>query len=116
MAENQLFSIYLPPGRARACRYIQEVEAAGRAAEPRQWNEGIAMKRSAVAAVMLFSLTLVGCSGMNNTQQKMMSGGAIGAAGGAVVTALTGGCIWCGAAIGGAVGTGAGYVIAQTQH
>jgi osmotically inducible lipoprotein OsmB len=72
------------------------------------------MKRSAVAAVML--LTLAGCSGMNNTQQKMLSGGAIGAAGGAVVTALTGGCIWCGAAIGGAVGTGAGYVIAQTPH
>ena len=36
------------------------------------------MKRSAVAAVMLLTLTLAGCSGMNNTQQKMLSGGAIG--------------------------------------
>jgi osmotically inducible lipoprotein OsmB len=100
----------------RGCPYINGSEAARRAAAARQWNEGIAMKRSAVAAVMLLTLTLAGCSGMNNTQQKMLSGGAIGAAGGAVVTALTGGCIWCGAAIGGAVGTGAGYVIAQTQH
>jgi osmotically inducible lipoprotein OsmB len=97
------------------CLYIKESEATGRAAEARQWNEGIAMTRSAVAAILL-TLALAGCSGMNNTQQKMLSGGAIGAAGGAVVTALTGGCVWCGAAIGGAVGTGAGYVIAQTQR
>jgi osmotically inducible lipoprotein OsmB len=74
------------------------------------------MKRSALAAVLALSLGLAGCSGMNDTQQKMLSGGAIGAAGGAAITALTGGCIWCGAAIGGAVGTGAGYVISQTQH
>jgi osmotically inducible lipoprotein OsmB len=76
----------------------------------------IVMKRSALAAVLALSLGLAGCSGMNDTQQKMLSGGAIGAAGGAAITALTGGCIWCGAAIGGAVGTGAGYVISQTQH
>ena len=73
------------------------------------------MKRSALAAVLALSLGLAGCSGMNQTQQKMLSGGAIGAAGGAAITALTGGCIWCGAAIGGAAGSAAGYVIAQTH-
>jgi osmotically inducible lipoprotein OsmB len=73
------------------------------------------MKRSALAAALALSLGLAGCSGMNETQQKMLSGGAIGAAGGAAITALTGGCIWCGAAIGGAAGTAAGYVIAQTH-
>lgn len=73
------------------------------------------MKRSALATVLALSLGLAGCSGMNETQQKMLSGGAIGAAGGAAITALTGGCIWCGAAIGGAAGTAAGYVIAQTR-
>ena len=73
------------------------------------------MKRSALAAALALSLGLAGCSGMNQTQQKMLSGGAIGAAGGAAITALTGGCIWCGAAIGGAAGTAAGYVIAQTH-
>ena len=73
------------------------------------------MKRSALAAVLALSLGLAGCSGMSETQQRMVSGGAIGAAGGAAITALTGGCIWCGAAIGGAAGTAAGYVIAQTH-
>jgi osmotically inducible lipoprotein OsmB len=37
----------------------------------------------------------------------------IGAAGAAAITALTGGCVWCGAAIGGAVGAGTGYVLSQ---
>jgi hypothetical protein len=70
----------------------------------------------AYAALILLAPALAGCAGMNNTQQRMLSGGAIGAAGGAAITALTGGCIWCGALIGGAVGTGAGYVISQTQR
>jgi hypothetical protein len=73
------------------------------------------MKSMAMAAAMTLSLTLAGCSGMNETQQRMLNGGAIGAAGGAAITALTGGCVWCGAAIGGAVGTGAGYVISKTH-
>ena len=76
----------------------------------------IASRGRVLAVFILLAPILAGCSGMNNTEQKMLSGGAIGAAGGAVVTALTGGCIWCGAAIGGAVGTGAGYVISQTQR
>ena len=52
---------------------------------------------------------------MNSTQQRTLSGGAIGAGSGAVITAITGGCIWCGAAIGGAVGAGAGYVYDQVK-
>ncbi len=56
---------------------------------------------------------LVGCTNMNSQQQSMVSGGAAGAAIGAVGTVVTGGCVACGAAIGGAVGVGAGYVIDQ---
>lgn len=56
-------------------------------------------------------LALSACAGMNDTQQRMVSGGAAGAAVGTVGTVLTGGCIPCGTAIGAAVGTGAGYVI-----
>ena len=67
----------------------------------------------ALAAVLVLSLGLAGCAGMNETQQRTLSGGAIGAAGGAAITALTGGCVWCGAAIGGAVGAGTGYVLSQ---
>jgi osmotically inducible lipoprotein OsmB len=56
-------------------------------------------------------LALTACDNMNSTQQRMLSGGAAGAAVGAVGTVMTGGCVACGAVIGGAVGTGAGYVI-----
>ncbi|MFD2207518.1 hypothetical protein [Kiloniella antarctica] len=48
---------------------------------------------------------------MSDTQQRVLSGGAIGTGVGVVGTALTGGCITCGAVIGGAVGAGAGYVV-----
>jgi len=56
-------------------------------------------------------LALVGCSDMTREQQSVVSGGAAGATIGAVGTVVTGGCVACGAAIGGAVGAGAGYVI-----
>ncbi|MDE2029791.1 MAG: hypothetical protein KGI97_04410 [Alphaproteobacteria bacterium] len=56
-------------------------------------------------------LALAGCADMNSQQQRMVSGGAAGAAVGAVGTVLTGGCVACGAAIGGAVGTAGGYVM-----
>lgn len=56
---------------------------------------------------------LSGCSSMDQTQQRMVSGGAIGATVGTVGIALTGGCIPCGTAIGGAVGVASGYLIDQ---
>jgi len=67
-------------------------------------------------AGLLVAVTLMsGCENLDSTEQRMLSGGAIGAATGAVGTALTGGCVACGAAIGGAVGAGAGYVIDKTE-
>ncbi len=58
-------------------------------------------------------LGLVSCSNLDTMQQEMLSGGAIGAVVGTVGIAITGGCIPCGTAIGGAVGVGAGYLIDQ---
>ena len=46
------------------------------------------MKPRAIAAVLVLSLGLAGCAGMNETQQRTLSGGAIGTAGGAAITAL----------------------------
>ena len=63
----------------------------------------------AVAVIALIGLT--GCANMDSQDQRMLSGGAAGAVIGAAGTVLTGGCVACGAAIGGAVGVGAGYVI-----
>lgn len=68
------------------------------------------MRKIAIVAVTGAALTLSACSGMSDTEQKVVSGGAMGAAIGAVGTAVTGGCVSCGAALGGAVGAGAGYV------
>lgn len=62
-------------------------------------------------AVALLSLSLLaGCADLDRTQQRVLSGGAIGAGTGVAAAVLTGGCIGCGAAIGGAVGAGTGYV------
>jgi osmotically inducible lipoprotein OsmB len=68
-----------------------------------------------VASIALCTLALGGCSNMNQTEQRLLSGGAIGAGVGAGATLLTGGCVTCGAVIGGAIGAGAGYVIDQVD-
>lgn len=60
-------------------------------------------------------LMLTGCSGMSQTQQRTLSGAGIGAGVGVVGTAMTGGCISCGAVIGGAVGAGSGYLYDKAQ-
>ena len=73
------------------------------------------MKRVVAPLLIVGMLGTAGCSNMNSTEQRTLSGGAIGAGSGAVITAITGGCIWCGAAIGGAVGAGAGFVYDQIK-
>ncbi|MDP2206794.1 MAG: hypothetical protein Q8K65_10870 [Alphaproteobacteria bacterium] len=60
-------------------------------------------------------LLLAGCSDMSRTQQRTLSGAGIGAGVGVVGTAVTGGCISCGALIGGAAGAGAGYLYDKTK-
>lgn len=60
-------------------------------------------------------LFLSACSDMNRTEQRVLSGGAIGAGTGAAVTVMTGGCVACGAAIGGAAGAAGGYVYDKVQ-
>jgi len=67
--------------------------------------------RAAVMGAALLALTA--CSNLDDTQQKVLSGGAAGAVIGTVGVAITGGCIPCGTAIGGAVGAGTGYVLDQ---
>lgn len=56
---------------------------------------------------------LAGCSGLTDTQQRTLTGGAIGAAGGAVITAIVGGPVLLGTAIGAGAGAVAGAV---TSH
>lgn len=73
------------------------------------------MRRIALPLALAASLALAGCAGMSDTEQRVLSGGAIGAGSGALITAATGGCVACGAAIGGAVGAAGGYVYDQMK-
>jgi hypothetical protein len=71
------------------------------------------MKRLMASGVLMAVLTLAaGCQGMSSTEQRALSGGAIGAAGGAGIGLLTGAPV-AGALIGGAAGAGVG---ALTSH
>lgn len=71
--------------------------------------------RSLPAFVAASLVALAGCSDLSPQQQRMVTGGAAGAAVGAAGTVMTGGCVACGAAIGGAVGTAAGYVVDKVE-
>lgn len=67
--------------------------------------------RLAIAALIV--VPLAACENMNRTQQRALSGGAIGAAGGAGIAAITGGSLLTGAAVGGAIGAVGGAVTSR---
>lgn len=73
------------------------------------------MTKLQIAALALAGLVAVGCTGMNNQQQRALSGGAMGAAGGAAIGALTGGSAFAGALIGGAAGTAGGLLYHESE-
>lgn len=75
----------------------------------------IPMKAS-LPLLLVCALALGACDNMNSTQQRTLSGAGIGAAVGVAGTVLTGGCVACGAAVGGAVGAGAGYVYDRSKR
>jgi len=66
------------------------------------------MKKTFILVVVAV-MVLGGCSGMSYTEQRTLSGGAIGAGGGALI-GWAAGCPACGAAIGGGAGALGGYV------
>lgn len=72
-------------------------------------------KLKIVAAIALLITTAAGCSHMSTTQQRALSGGAIGAGSGAALTILTGGSVLLGTAIGAGVGTVGGLVYDDVQ-
>lgn len=71
------------------------------------------IRMTAIAAAL--TLGLGACSNLSETQERTLSGGAIGAGVGAVGTIVTGGCVACGAAVGGAVGAAGGYIYDQHE-
>lgn len=63
------------------------------------------------AALVLGLVALTGCSDLTAREQRLITGAAAGTAVGALGTAIMGGCVACGAAIGGVAGTGVGYIM-----
>lgn len=66
------------------------------------------MKRILASTLGLILLVTVGCANMTSREQRALSGGAIGATGGALFGAIVGGSPAIGAGVGGAVGVAAG--------
>lgn len=72
--------------------------------------------KSMVIVITILSLTfIVGCSGMNSRQQSTLSGAGIGAVGGGVIGAATGGSPVTGAVIGAGVGGASGYILDKNK-
>ena len=67
-----------------------------------------------VILVLLATLLVGGCSWMSYTEQRTLSGGAIGAGGGALIGAAAGSAA-TGAAIGGGAGLLGGYLYDQYE-
>ena len=72
------------------------------------------MKNLVIVLVLVLILGMAGCAGMSDTQQRTLSGGAIGTGAGAVVGAIAGHTLW-GAAIGVVAGTAGGYLYDKDQ-
>lgn len=67
-------------------------------------------------AMMILVCSLAACTGLSYTQQRTLTGGALGAAAGAGISAMTGGDPVTGAAIGGAGGAATGYIISKKHN
>ncbi len=70
-------------------------------------------RTTAIAAAL--TLGLGACSDLSNTQERALSGGAIGANVGVVRAVVTGGCVACVAAVGGAAGAAGSYIYDQSE-
>lgn len=73
------------------------------------------MKNVLKVLPIVLVLGLGACDHMSQTQQRTLSGAGIGAGAGAAVTAVTGGCVSCGAVVGGVAGAAGGYIYDQSK-
>jgi hypothetical protein len=71
------------------------------------------MNPKLTSCALAAALVLSGCANMTRTQQRMLSGAAIGATGGAAIVAVAGGSVLTGAAVGAAAGTVGGLLVDQ---
>jgi len=74
------------------------------------------MRYAAISLFLAMFATASACSDMSDRQQRALSGGAIGAGGGALLGAVTGGSPLTGALIGGAGGAAVGALLPDSDH
>jgi hypothetical protein len=70
----------------------------------------------AIAVLSLGALLTLGCSGLSPRQEKTLSGGAIGAGAGAGISAISGGDVLTGTAVGAAAGALGGLLLDESQR
>ncbi len=70
--------------------------------------------RTLIIVFLLLGL-IAGCAGMSSREQRVLSGGAIGAGAGAAVGAVTGHSVLGGAAIGAAAGAVGGLIVDESK-
>lgn len=68
-----------------------------------------------ILTVFMLAGLMSGCAGMSYTEQRILSGGVIGAGAGAAIGALSGGSGTTGAVIGGAAGVVGGVIVDQIE-
>jgi uncharacterized protein YcfJ len=73
------------------------------------------MMKISVAAILSLSLMCAGCAGMSDTEQRTLSGAAIGTAAGGIIGAISGNT-GMGMAIGAAAGAGSGYLYGKSKE
>lgn len=67
------------------------------------------MKKLVIVIMLVISTAFMGCAGMSDTEQRTLSGSAIGAAAGTAIGAIAGSAGW-GAVIGATAGAAGGYL------
>ena len=72
------------------------------------------MRKLALVTILVIGLGLGGCANMSDTEQRTLSGAAIGAGAGTAIGAASGSAGW-GAAIGTAAGAAGGYLYDRHQ-
>ncbi len=73
------------------------------------------MKNALCASILALSLSFAACTDMTKTQQGALSGGALGAAAGAGISAIAGGDAGVGALVGGGLGVLAGGIVGHNK-
>ncbi|MBP1740233.1 MAG: hypothetical protein H6Q48_2526 [Deltaproteobacteria bacterium] len=69
-----------------------------------------------IITLMLVASLVFGCSGLSTREQRVLSGGAIGAGAGAATSLITGGSLGWGAAIGAGAGALGGFIYDEMKR